>query len=87
MTTRSDEETDVGIVDMGYHYPVTGNPLVMGDYDRDGGVDLADFAGFQTCFTDEGPAEVSPCCRIVDFDADEDVDLSDFQQMSGAIGP
>ena len=78
LTTRSDEGLDTDTVDMGYHYPVTGQPLIMGDYDRSGQIDLADFAGFQNCFTSDGPTEVSPCCRIFDFEPDEDVDLDDY---------
>jgi predicted outer membrane repeat protein len=77
-TTRSDEVADTGIVDMGYHYPVTGEPLVMGDLDHDIDVDLADFAGLQNCLTGEGPTDVTPCCRIFDFGPDADVDLDDF---------
>ncbi len=85
LTTRSDEVTDTGIVDMGYHYPVTGLPLLMGDYDRDLDVDLADFAELQNCFTGEGPSEVSPCCRIFDFEPDDDVDLDDYALFQGAF--
>ena len=78
LTTRSDEVADTGLVDMGYHYPVTGVPAIMGDYDHDGNVDLADFAWFQKCFSGEGPTDVSPCCRVFDAEADDDVDLDDF---------
>ena len=87
-TTRSDEGPDAGLVDMGHHYPVTGLPLVMGDFDRDGDVDLADFAEVQSCFTGEGPTDVSPCCRVFDFEPDDDVDLDDYAQFHGALtGP
>ena len=78
VTTRSDEITDTGIVDMGYHYPVTGEPLLMGDYDRSGQIDLADFAGFQNCFTAHAHTGISPCCRIFDFEPDTDVDFADY---------
>jgi hypothetical protein len=88
MTTRSDEDTDTGIVDMGYHYPVTGQSLLMGDFDRDADVDLGDFAGLQNCFTGEGPADVSPCCRIFDFGSDSDVDLDDYAEFRSVLmGP
>lgn len=97
MTTRSDEGVDTGIVDMGYHYPLTGEPLIMGDYDRDADVDLADFAAFQNCFTGppvpgEEPVSVSPCCRIFDFAEpdypDNDVDLDDYADFWSALtGP
>jgi hypothetical protein len=86
LTTRSDEVVDNGIVDMGYHYPVTNQLLIMGDYDRSGTVDLADFAGMQNCFTGEGPADVSPCCRIFDFEPDGDVDLGDYHEFEAVFG-
>jgi hypothetical protein len=70
---------------MSYHYPVTGRPLVMGDFDRDGSFSLADFAELQDCFTGEGPATVSPCCRIFDFEPDSDVDLNDFAAFQAAL--
>ncbi|MHC4696395.1 MAG: hypothetical protein ACYTFA_06610 [Planctomycetota bacterium] len=88
MTTRSDEATDSGVVDMGYHYPVTGLLLIMGDYDRNGDVTLFDFAAMQICFTNEGPTDVSPCCRIFDFEPDSDVDLDDFDVVQATFtGP
>jgi hypothetical protein len=88
MTTRGDEGTDTAIVDMGYHYPVTGLPLVTGDFDRDADVDLADFAGLQSCFTGEGPTDVRPCCRIFDVEPDDDVDLEDCAAFGVAVtGP
>ncbi len=78
-TTRADEVTDTGVVDRGYHYPVSGLPLVMGDYDRDGSLTLADVAAMQNCFTGEGPADLPPCCRIFDFEPDGGVRLDDFE--------
>ncbi len=88
MTTRSDEGTDTGIADLGFHYPVTGEPLVMGDSDRDGDLDLLDFGDLQACFTGIGPAEVSPCCRLFDFEPDADVDWDDYAAFQAAFtGP
>ncbi|MGB2987548.1 MAG: right-handed parallel beta-helix repeat-containing protein, partial [Phycisphaerae bacterium] len=92
MTTRSDEGIDMGIVDMGCHYPVTGQPFIMGDFDRSGRIDLRDFAGLQSCFTgspDDEPVTVSPCCRIFDFKPpDGDVDLDDYAAFQSALtGP
>ncbi len=48
------------------------------DMDRDGDVDLTDFALFQGCFN--GPNQAPPvgCAVDADFDNDSDVDLSDF---------
>jgi parallel beta-helix repeat protein/predicted outer membrane repeat protein len=87
LTTRSDEVVDTGVVDMGYHYPVTGQALIMGDFDRSGGVDLVDFTNWVDCMTGPGPAVVSPCCRIFDFEPDGDLDLKDFAAFRLGIPP
>jgi len=55
----------------------------LGDFDRDGDVDLADFAGFQNCFTGPGQPRTLRTCFPADFDGnlvagDLDVDLDDF---------
>ncbi len=85
MTTRSDEGEDSGTVDIGYHYSVTGQALLMGDFDRDGRVDLIDWSHLQRCFTAEEPTGVAPCCRIFDFELDADVDLDDYAAFQEAI--
>ena len=88
LTTRTDENPDTGDVDMGYHYPMTGHGLVMGDSDHDGQVTREDYADFPGCFTGEGAADLSRCCGIFDFDADDDVDLRDFAEFQTAfMGP
>ena len=61
-----------------------------GDADRDGDVDLDDFAIFQFCFTGplepENPLPVE--CRFLDTDKDNDLDLQDFADFQGAFtGP
>ena len=87
-TTRSDEAVDTSIVDMGYHYSISGLPLVMGDFDLDGDVDLADFSNTQLCVTGPGPTSISPCCRICDFEPDTDVDIDDLAAFTAVlIGP
>ena|GEM_PF-1176658 len=88
LTTRTDEVEDTGIVDMGYHYLVTATSFVWGDFDRDGDIDLDDYAEFNVCIT--GPCEsppcsprpyTDPCCAIGDFDTDGDVDLFDVAEF------
>ena len=57
-------------------------PLADGDCNTDGGVDLIDFDGFQSCLSGPGGG-VRRGCRCFDVDQDADVDLSDvaaFQQ-------
>lgn len=85
LTTRSDEGIDTGRVDMGYHYPVTGLPLVMGDFNRNQRDDLSDFAEWEPCMSGPVDATVSPCCRIFDFELDGDVDLADYAAFESAF--
>jgi hypothetical protein len=95
MTTRRDEVGDAGIVDMGYHYPVTGQPFIRGDFDSDGDLDLDDFSEWAAHVT--GPCVAAPCwpaaypdpCgNVADFDDDGDVDLIDWAGFQAAFtGP
>jgi hypothetical protein len=86
VTTRSDEVDDVGVVDLGFHYPVSGFEVLFGDFDRDGLVTLVDYFDFSVCFTGVGPADVPPCCRIFDDELDGDVDLGDFASLQLVFG-
>ncbi|MBI1826344.1 MAG: right-handed parallel beta-helix repeat-containing protein [Planctomycetes bacterium] len=85
MTTRSDEGTDSGRVDLGYHYPVTRLPLVMGDFDRNERAELSDFLEWRSCMHGPAYATVSPCCRIFDMELDGHVDLADFAKFQSAL--
>ncbi len=50
---------------------------LVGDFDRDGDVDLDDFRIFHTCLT--GPGKMAPrFCRLGDCDEDNDIDLADY---------
>lgn len=54
------------------------------DYTRNQRVDLADFAGFQVCFTgSENPAGLSLNCQRVNSDSDCDVDMVDWNRFFG----
>jgi hypothetical protein len=61
----------------------------LGDADRSGRVDLADFAGVQRCFSmGRGSVGLSDVCRFADFDGDLDVDASDYAAFAGFLtGP
>ncbi len=48
------------------------------DLDRDGDVDLSDFALFQLCFNGPNQAPGNHCAVDSDFNDDNDVDLADF---------
>jgi len=89
-TTRSDQSPDTGIVDMGYHYPITRRSLIPGDYDRSQTLDLRDAAAIQRCYTGTAiePLDIPPCCRIFDTALDHDVDPDDVAFFSTAMtGP
>ena len=87
-TTRRDEVPDTDIVDMGYHYPITGVGHVPGDSDADGDVDMLDFARLQACFTGPGPASPARGCCFFDFEPDGDIDLNDYAVFHAALtGP
>jgi len=61
------------------------DPSEHGDFDRDGDVDLTDFAGFQYCFNGPGCPLPSQECRVADFDADGDVDMADFARFQACF--
>jgi hypothetical protein len=93
-TTRSDETLDGPPVDLGYHFPVTGRQLMLGDWDRNGSVDLFDFAGFQNCFGGPDPGskknpddalDAHPACRIFDFDRNRRVTSPDVLPFVAAM--
>ncbi len=54
-----------------------GAPVIPGDSDGDGDVDLFDYAAYPDCVSGPGVPS-APGCEIFDFDADGDVDLPDF---------
>ena len=84
-TTRSDEMTDAGVVDLGYHYPVTGKPFLRGDFDRDSLLNLKDIAEFQNCFTGDSPDPTPPCCRVFDWTGERAVTLTDWPALATAL--
>jgi hypothetical protein len=62
--------------------------FAAGDFDKDGDVDLGDFALFQLCFNGPNRAPGHNCSVGADFDNDADVDLADFSIFQGCFnGP
>ena len=55
-----------------------------GDFDRDGDVDVTDFAFFQTCLSGDAIPRTAECFGA-DLDADVDVDAADFTQFDGCM--
>ncbi len=56
-------------------------PVVAGDCNVDGGVNLFDYGDFSPCLTGPGDAFATPDCVCFDLDGDQDVDLSDVGQF------
>ncbi len=56
-----------------------------GDDDRDGDVDLDDYAGFFECLSGPRVDDLPSACHVHDFDGDEDVDAEDFAAFQGAF--
>jgi hypothetical protein len=48
------------------------------DYDRDGDVDMDDFAHFQRCWTGPDVQQYDPACGDAKLDGDDDVDADDL---------
>ena len=61
-----------------------GCPTVASDLDRDGDVDLSDYATFQTCLRGPGGG-ITAGCEPADFTADGSVDLRDVAAMQNAF--
>ena len=57
---------------------------MLHDYEPDGDVDLADYAGFDSCYS--GPSGTAASgCEVFDSDCDGDVDLIDFGSFQAAF--
>jgi len=60
-------------------------PVVAGDCNADGTVNLFDYASFLTCVTGPDGGPVLPDCACFDFNDDDDVDLTDFSNFQLAF--
>ncbi len=58
---------------------------VPGDFDRDGDVDLTDFAHFQVCLTGQEVPQNAPNCQDAKLDNDGDVDVRDFNIIARCL--
>ena len=54
------------------------SPAIRVDFDRDGDVDLDDFAFFQACYSGKGVPQAEPACADAMLDGDNDVDRVDL---------
>lgn len=65
--------------------PAVGTPYVPPDLDRDGDVDMSDFAKFQLCMSGAYIPQTDPNCAQALFDADSDVDPDDVAMFLGCM--
>jgi parallel beta-helix repeat protein len=79
-TTRSDNLTDVKMVDMGYHYPIgpEREKCRLCDLIHDGIIDFNDLAVFISHWLDEGCLDLYASCEGTDFTYDTYVDFDDY---------
>jgi len=81
-TTRTDEEPDKGIVDMGYHYPLGIEACSFCDLNFDGQITFSDFAVFMSRWLDGGCSNINEWCGGADFTFDRKVGFEDLSFMS-----
>lgn len=71
----------LGGIDTNSDYATVDLKVWQGDADRDGDVDLDDYADFvETCVTGPGGG-IPPGCDLWDLDEDDDIDLGDFGSL------
>ncbi|HUT31120.1 MAG TPA: right-handed parallel beta-helix repeat-containing protein [Sedimentisphaerales bacterium] len=79
-TTRTDEAFDKGIVDMGYHYPLSfwAEPCRICDLIFDGIINFLDYAVFAEGWLEEGCSDNNDWCDGSDLSYDTYVDYTDL---------
>jgi hypothetical protein len=79
-TTRTDEVFDRGLVDMGYHYPLSMRAEVCRfcDLVNDGFINFADFAMFASNWLNVGCSDANNWCQEADFTLDAYVGFDDL---------
>lgn len=65
---------------------LTLDEAMPGDRDRDGEIDLADFASLPDCLTGPAASTIDLPCLPLDFDGDSDIDLVDVAAFQTAFG-
>ena len=80
-----DATTDGGALLAGaLRYAADRSPLLPGDSDHDGDVDVDDAARFDACYVESSEGLVPAGCVTFDFDHDGDVDCADWNRLNGA---
>jgi hypothetical protein len=76
-TTRTDEHSDAGIVDIGYHHPGV-DPCRLCDLVLDGVINFCDFAVVADRWLDDTCSEGNNWCNGADLTSDMNVDMRDI---------
>ena len=76
-TTRTDEVSDTGIVDMGYHHLVT-HPCKLCDLAFDGVIDFGDYARVAEAWLEDSCSKEDAWCQGADLTSDTRVDFKDI---------
>jgi choice-of-anchor B domain-containing protein len=83
VSSRQESESDADVHSgLFIAYPCLNDGRSPGDFDRNGRVDLKDFARLQRCY-ESSPAEAS--CLAADTDCDLDIDRDDFTAFSTSL--
>jgi subtilisin family serine protease len=87
-TTRTDEMFDAGIVDMGYHYPLSRmfEPCKLCDFIFDGIIDMNDLAVFALKWLDYSCSDTDDWCEGVDLTFDGKVNFDDYAFLADCWG-
>ncbi|MFC1636663.1 right-handed parallel beta-helix repeat-containing protein, partial [Planctomycetota bacterium] len=76
-TTRTDEVSDAGLADMGFHHPVT-HPCKLCDLAFDGVIDFADYARVAEAWLEDSCSKENAWCQGADLTSDTRVDFRDI---------
>ncbi|OHB80394.1 MAG: hypothetical protein A2Z25_13355 [Planctomycetes bacterium RBG_16_55_9] len=76
-TTRTDEVSDAGRVDMGFHHPLT-HPCRLCDLAFDGVIDFQDYARVAEAWLEDSCSKQNAWCRGADLTSDTRVDFRDI---------
>ena len=76
-TTRTDEASDTGLVDMGYHHPLT-HPCRLCDLAFDGVIEFSDYARVADAWLEDSCSKQDAWCQGADLTSDTRVDFRDI---------
>ena len=60
-------------------------PIIPGDFNRDGDVDMEDFGHLQICLAGSAAPQTDPACQDTDLNTDSRVDRTDADTFLGCL--